>query len=56
MGHLLTQGVEVMLLGLAGVFLTLIIFYAVIRIMLLFANRGKNKRVSDAADAKESAG
>jgi Na+-transporting methylmalonyl-CoA/oxaloacetate decarboxylase gamma subunit len=53
MGHILTQGIEVMLLGLAGVFLTLIVFYALIRIMLLFANRGKKK---NAPDAKESAG
>lgn len=32
-----------MLLGLAGVFAVLIIFYAVTRIMLVIAKRGKGK-------------
>jgi Na+-transporting methylmalonyl-CoA/oxaloacetate decarboxylase gamma subunit len=44
--HILTQGLEVMLLGLAGVFLTLIIFYALIRVMLVIARRGKGKNAT----------
>jgi hypothetical protein len=32
-----------MLLGLAGVFLTLIIFYAIVRVMLIIARRVKKK-------------
>jgi Na+-transporting methylmalonyl-CoA/oxaloacetate decarboxylase gamma subunit len=36
---LLTQGVEVMLLGLAGVFAVLVIFYGVTRAMLAVAKR-----------------
>jgi Na+-transporting methylmalonyl-CoA/oxaloacetate decarboxylase gamma subunit len=39
--HLMTQGLEVMMLGLAGVFAVLIIFYAVTRVMLLIARKRK---------------
>jgi Na+-transporting methylmalonyl-CoA/oxaloacetate decarboxylase gamma subunit len=39
--HLMSQGLEVMLLGLAGVFAVLIIFYAVTRFMLFIAQKRK---------------
>ncbi|MDR1068401.1 MAG: OadG family protein [Clostridiales Family XIII bacterium] len=45
--HLLLQGLEVTLLGLAGVFAVLIIFYAVTRLMLIIARKGKNKNAPE---------
>jgi Na+-transporting methylmalonyl-CoA/oxaloacetate decarboxylase gamma subunit len=40
--HLMSQGLEVALLGLAGVFATLIVFYAVTRVMMFIARKGKS--------------
>jgi Na+-transporting methylmalonyl-CoA/oxaloacetate decarboxylase gamma subunit len=45
--HLMAQGLEVMLLGLAGVFAVLIIFYAAIRIMLFASRRGKKRAAEE---------
>jgi Na+-transporting methylmalonyl-CoA/oxaloacetate decarboxylase gamma subunit len=41
--QLMAQGLEVMLLGLAGVFAVLIIFYAITRLMLFIAQKRKRR-------------